>query len=341
MSETNAKRETYLDVAKCLAIFLIVVRHVRDYAGDPSVYAGMPGVDNVSVHLPVVAFFAISGYLSRGFLERIDVRKLVRRLVVYLWPLLTVVLGLGSLVCLATYGRIIVPQNGWLRHLFSVGWFFFCLSTCEVVTFAAFAVARGRKALLLLALGAAYGVIWLVPVGLFHALEMIPFFWFGLFALPRIVRMRFWKILGLSLLAVYLLLAFALGDFAERGLAYHETTMHLLDFSWRGFALLLARYALGLAAVCGGILSVKALVERLPALACLSGMGSQTLGVFYVHTIVLSVYFATVAWAGGGWLGRFALAFVLFLVSYALVAASHLNATLSAALWNPLEFWRR
>jgi len=53
------KREYYLDLAKSVAVYLVVVHHVRDYAGDPAVYAGMAWIENLSSLFNVAVFFAI------------------------------------------------------------------------------------------------------------------------------------------------------------------------------------------------------------------------------------------------------------------------------------------
>lgn len=330
------KREDYLDIAKFVAIFLVVVHHVRDYAGDPSVYAGMAWLENVSSVSNVAVFFAISGYLSRGMMQRQEFPKLLSRVVIYLWPMVSVVLGGYWAENFLLYGKVIVPPIGWMRFLLSVGWFFGCLVVCEMATFGAYAVAKERPRVLIAGLAAAYVTIWLVPIGLCHALEMIPFYWFGMLVLPKLLAWRYWAITGIAALALHATACIAFGDFADCGLYYHYTTMHLLDFSWRGMLLLLARYAIGLAGACGGILGIKVLGRILPPVNRLSVLGTQTLGVFFVHMAILNVYFAWVGWTGGGMPGRLLLSLLVFAVSYGLVVLTHQIGWVNALLWNPL-----
>jgi len=332
----DTKRETYLDIAKFLAIYLVVVHHLRDYTGNPDVYPGMTCLENLGLVFTVAVFFAVSGYLARRMMQQPVVSKLAFRAVVGLWPLLSVVATATALGCLLQTGTVRTPPDGWIRYLLSVGWFFGCLVICETVTFFAHLLAKGRKGILVAGLAVGYLVLLAIPAGLCHALEMIPFYWFGLFVLPRLLAWRHWAVVGVLSLVLHVGACVVLGDLTKCRLSYHHVTMHLLDFSWRGLGLLLARYAIGLTAACGGILTLRLLERLIPFVGRLAFLGTQTLGVFYFHMIVLNVYVALIGWTGGGLAGRLALSFLLFVVMYGLVAVTRRIDWLNIVLWNPL-----
>jgi len=180
----------------------------------------------------------------------------------------------------------------------------------------------------------------MLPVGLCHVKDMILYFWFGLYAYPALRRFPWCRTLGLVSFALCLVLCLALPDFRTIGLFVHDSPLPPGTFVWRGLGLVAVKQALGLAGAFGTLELIRLATPHLRGARFAGWLGTQTLGVFFVHLPLVTAYYELVGWMGGGVAGRFALACVIFLTAQGLAVLSHMNAVVSAVLWNPLV-WRK
>jgi len=333
-------RDTSLDVARFLAMLTIVFIHVRTNApsGD---YGFVAGLDNFITAVVLGLFVLISGYLSRGFLASLSVSKLVVRQVTYVWPVFTMMLGLGSLAGRLLYGQWPVPLRGLPHYVLSTGWFFFCLGICDALTFAAQAFSRGRRGVLLATLAFQFAVLWALPVGLCHAKDMILYFWFGLYVYPALRCRPQCRALGLASFVLCLLACVALPDFRTIGLFVHDAPMPNGTFAVRGCALVVIKTVLGLTGAFGTLEVIRLVTPLLKGGRFAGWLGTQTLAVFFIHLLLLTAYYGLGGWMGGGVAGRFALACALFAISHCLAVLTHMNAVVGAVLWNPLGLLKK
>lgn len=339
MSEMKAKREPYLDVAKFVAMLTIVFIHVRTNAPNGE-FGFVAGLDNFITAVVLGLFVLISGYLSRGLMASRNVAKLLRRQVVYIWPVFTMTLGLGGAIGCLVYGSWQIPGGSLLRYALSAGWFFFCMAICDLMTFAAHALARDNRKLLASLLLLQFACLWVVPVGLCHARDMILYFWFGLYAYPALLRLPYCRRLGLVSFALCLAVCVALPDFRTIGLFVHDSPMPVGTFSWRGCGLVAVKQALGLMGAFGTLEVVRLVTPRLKGVRFWSALGTQTLGVFFIHLLLIVAYYGWIGWMGWGVAGRFLLACAFFAAAHFLAVLSQANVVVRALLWNPLELAR-
>jgi len=339
-AERAKGREPYLDVAKAVAMLTIVFIHMRTNSPDGE-YGFVAGLDNFITTVVLGLFVLISGYLSQGFLASGSVSKLIRRMVTYLWPVLTMTLGLGSVLGYMLYGRWQVPGGSLLRHALDAGWFFFCMALCDALTSSAHALSRGGRKSLAVLSGLAFAGLWTLPVGLCHVKDMILYFWFGLYAYPALRRFPWCRGLGLASFALCLAVCVALPDFRTIGLFVHDLPLPPGTFAWRGLGLVVVKQILGLAGAFGTLELIRLLTPRLRGARFAAWLGTQTLGVFFIHLLLVMAYFELFGWRSGGVAGRFVLACVIFLASHGLAVLSRMNAAVSAILWNPLELLRK
>lgn len=336
----KAKRDPGLDVAKFIAMLMIVFIHVRTNAPDGE-FGFVAGLDNFITTVVLALFVLISGYFSRGLLASKSVTKLLVRQVTYLWPVFTMTLGLGSVVGYLLSGQWHIPGGSVPRYVLHVGWFFFCMAICDALTFAAHVLSRGRRQWLAAFLGLEFVALWAVPVGLCHAKDMLPYFWFGLYAYPALMRRPWCRALGLASFVLCLAVCVALPDFRTiGGLLVHDAPMPVGTFTWKGCGIVVVKQALGLTGAFGTLEVVRLLTPHLKGVRLMGWLGTQTLGVFFIHLLLLGIYYGLVGWMGWGVAGRFLLACGIFMVAHALAVLSRCNAVVSALLWNPLELLR-
>lgn len=332
-------RDLSLDVAKVLSMFFIVLIHV--WTNSSNEYGAIVGLDNFLTTFVLALFILVSGYLSRKLILSHDGGKLVFRVVACVWPVLTMMVLLGQVFYLFLFGRFQAPAMGWARYVLSVGWFFFCLSSCLALTFFADWIARGRKIVLGVLLAVLLVALWAAPVGFCHTKDMIVYFWFGVYAYPAYVSHSHRRLIGFGALAVSVGVCGLLPDFREIGLFVHDAVMPQGAFTWVGCGLALAKYALGLTATLGVLEFSHLLAPFVRNPDWVTAISARTMGIFYIHIQLLGVYYSTIGWMGGGFAGRLTLASVLFAVSYVFAVLTRLNATVGAILWNPLEFLSR
>lgn len=333
------QRDISLDVAKALGMLMIVSLHVRLYASATPPRGVSLWVDNFCCTSCLPVFFMLSGRFSRTLFEQGDWRKLLMRLTGYLWPVMIFFAILGTLIGFALYGYEKPALVPFVRGILLAGWFFGCLAVCDAVTFVAYRLARGRLVAVIGWLALSYLILWLLPIGLFHACRMLPFFWLGLFVMPRMETWRYRAVVGFAALFVSLVIcAMGIDLHSHIAFGFHFGEMSLRTFTVWGFALAVWRMFFGALGAVGFFELVRMGVARLPALGRLAVFGTETLGIFFVHTQLLKVYYdcGWMGWYGGGLAARLLLALVFFVVSYGLVRLINANRWIRALVWNPL-----
>ena len=110
-------RIVYLDVAKCMAIYLVCLGHVHP------IYSSAAHHFIYSFHMPL--FMLISGYFSSKSLSKPAKDFFIGKITTLLWPTIPFAL-LSILVSFIIYG---VDYSFFYSELFGCGWFlkcFFC-----------------------------------------------------------------------------------------------------------------------------------------------------------------------------------------------------------------------
>jgi uncharacterized membrane protein len=169
---------------------------------------------------------------------------------------------------------------------------------------------------------------------------MVPFYWTGLLAFPRLydaIKEKTWLcgIVGIFALSIYLLISFYEGDIKTNGMGFYWYKMSLLEFNVYGFFLMLSRYVMGIIGSLGLICLIRFLVVRVVYLSILSPFGQTTLGVYFVQRYIESnavgCYLAQ--HYTYSLLGRVGITIVVFLVCHAIIIGMNRNAYVRRLVW--------
>ena len=181
------RRDIGFDVAKFLAMFMVVYSHVVSYRlGFDHVTMPSYAMNFIqSVNMPL--FFIISGYFAQHLHETRNINKLVDRLVKYFWPMIffAVFYTMIDWLFLDKIGVLEVPALMLKKFLFC-GWFFYSLAICDIITYLVCKYGNvGSRRLFACGIGFLMllftsGICWYSA----PAVAMIPFYWFGLWVLP-------------------------------------------------------------------------------------------------------------------------------------------------------------
>jgi hypothetical protein len=329
------------DMAKGLSIFMVLFLHVRCYS---SAFGKNVFLENFCWHSCIYIFFVASGYFSVRLLTDLSVKKLCLRLTAYLYPVLSILVAGDIIYSVLTSGAIHTPANGWIRNILKVGWFFFALAFCETATFACVYASkqfRFKKALVVLLCTLMFFGLWILPVGLCHALVVIPFYWFGCAVLPRFLTWKPHRAIGLLAFVVYVLVCALSGDSNVNGLNPHADVPRLYEIDAHGLFVFISRYVVGLMGTLGILTVCNELLLRFKSLARLSVVGMHTGEIFFLHIYVLSLYYSLCGWTGGGVFGRFIVALSVLAVCLGLARLSSAHPIVQAILWNPAKLATR
>lgn len=281
------KRDPLFDAAKFVAMFMVVYWHVMSYrpgfdlAEMPSYAANFI----IAVNMPL--FFLVSGYFSRRLHDSGNWHKLAWRLVSYFWPVavFSLIGAVMDALFLHTCTVMQVPLVALKKFLFAA-WFFYALAGCEIITFlcSQYSCTVFQKVAMccLSYIGALIlsGRVW-------HAsgiVSMIPFYWFGLYFLPYVLsRVKFFFAMAAVGGVLMIYITYFAGGIATNGLAFYWDRFDILHPEGIRAINMLARYSVGIMGAIFVLGSLKILGAKAWAVSKMACLGTETLGVYFVH----------------------------------------------------------
>ncbi len=333
------KRDTTFDLVKFIAMFMVVYSHVISYRQGFDLVTMPSFAMNFIQLINMPLFFIISGYFSRRLQVTGDWMRLANRLVRYFWPLAFFGVFFAALDCFA-FCKITVsaiPLVSVKRFLFT-GWFFYALGICDTVTFVACKIGRSWSGIFLVCLSAflilvmSIGRMWYAQ----YTVAMIPFYWFGLWALPRIQNK--WKNNGgvamiMSFGVIVLVVTFFLGNIATNGLSFYMNSFDIFNPNMKAVLLMFARYALG---IVGSLFVVKVValsVKFLPSLAVISFLGTETLGIYFLQGNIVQDIATRFIGLNADVFVIFMTSLFVFMLSFFIVKITKLNHFTKIVIW--------
>lgn len=295
MMDKPRYRDTSFDLAKAAAMFMVVCSHVIFYR------PGFNLVDMPShamnfiqvVNMPL--FFMISGYFSRRLHKEGCWIKLLNRFITYFWPMVFFNIVFKSISSLA-FGEFPASQLpiAILKGILFQGWFFQSLAICDGITFLACRCRQTWQVIAVCILGYAVclvgsGRMWYVG----NVVPMIPFYWFGLVLLPKILRSgRAFSLLAFLGGVALIFVTWFYGNIATNGLAFYWDKFDVLHPETTKILNMLLRLAVGCLGALGILWCLRMAVSKFSCLDKLGWIGRETLGVFFLQGWFI-VYFVT------------------------------------------------
>lgn len=283
----RAARLVWVDVAKAMAIVLVVLFHATQAVYGDADQGRWEAVNSVFATFRMPLFFTVSGLFAARSLERPWRWVLTHRVGLYLylyvlWWLLREA-GFELVARAAGTERDAPDPRLLLVHPSSAMWFLYALALFFLVARAARRVPVPVQLLAAGALSAVAGSSLDIPEGRRNMALYLVFFLLGAH-LSASVRRRAERSTGP--VAVGLLLAFA----GATGLVAVAGLREVPPF----------RLALGLLAVAAG-LALARVVDRTAVRAPLAYLGRNTLPVYVLHSVVLAALVAALPDAVVGW----------------------------------------
>lgn len=330
------KRDPIFDVAKAVAMFMVVYSHVMFYRPGFDLRDNPSYAINFIMVVAMPLFFMISGYFSRRLHESGDVVKLLNRFISYFWPLaffgvLSAIIE--SLVC-NRYIWTSIPSWALKKFLFC-GWFFYALAGCELVTFGAFRFQRATTKLLCLLLffcACLCGVerIWYIK----QMVALVPFYWFGIWLLPRILGNKWYLgVMGAIGLGMIATVTFFAGNIATNGLSFYWNFFCLYKPRLLDVYLMGARYLVGMFGSVAIFMMIKCALCYMQRLNVLARFGVETLGMYFVSGQVIVYGCNRFVDLGASTMMLFAASFTVFVVSWGIVRMLRVNSYVSNLVW--------
>lgn len=156
----SSKRDTYFDILKAIAMYMVVVWHVIEKGGGGGAIADFI----LGANMPI--FFIVSGYFSWSTIVQFKCDKLFCHLKQYFCPFAVISVVFSTLAfCLGLITPSQVPLYALKRFLFA-GWFIWALAIVYSLSFIGYNIPRlwngaGRLIWLLIV----YGLTFAVPTG--------------------------------------------------------------------------------------------------------------------------------------------------------------------------------
>lgn len=259
-------RVSYLDVAKCLAIYLVCLGHVHP------IYSSAAHHFIYSFHMPL--FMLISGYFSSKSLAKPAKEFFTGKITNLVWP--TIIFALLSiLVSFVIYG---FNRSFVFSELFGCGWFLKCLFLCYVVAWVFLRlIKRWHLALFLSAL-----LVFVVPKGQLFNLNFLYLFFVTGYCCNKLRLLDIMPAYRLGAISVFFIIVFALNGAVRH---YQVIDVDILKNNW---SLLPIQYFVGMA----GSLLIISIAKIIDSKKCIISdfskqIGKYTLGVYLVQIIVI------------------------------------------------------
>lgn len=279
-------RDATFDLAKALAIFMVVYWHVMSYRTDFELATTPSYAANFIIVVNMPMFFMISGFFSRRLHEGGCWIKLLNRFIMYFWPM---AISKLFFICYDSLvlGEFPITEMPFrvLRSFLFQGWFFQSLAFCDAITFITFRFDRLWQRVSISLLGYAIclvgsGRLWYVG----NVVPMIPFYWFGLIFLPYIVKDRIWFAASACLGAcVMIIVTFFCGNVATNGLGFYWDKFDVLHPEMLKAANLVIRLFVGGLGSLAILWGLRTAIRRFTFLERLAPLGQETLGIFFLQ----------------------------------------------------------
>lgn len=323
------KREIAFDVAKFIAIFMVVFGHVQTATG---MTWGSPYIKNIIIGVNMPFFFVISG----NFVRRMNVdgkwRYLFIRISSLLWPALLVSVFFFIV-------KIIMNPSGdfspieWLLGKFSSFWYLWVLCACITISFlidnCPLKKCRGMCGI------AIFAAMMLVPSKCPHVdktLQMLPYFMIGRYLLKDIIgAIKRSPEIGLISLFAYLLITCFSGNVYNNGMGFYWNHVSYVELFKSSSSIVFWIARMGTAVL--GILAMFYAIDGLmrSANVCkLSSFGVSTLGVYILHQDILA-FLKPYLSPSPVWV--LIVSFLLFIFCHYLVVISKKIKLINTAVW--------
>lgn len=290
--EPAKTRDPVFDLVKLIAIAMVIYWHVMSYRPGFDLSSMPSCAANFILALNMPLFFIVSGYFSRRLHESGDWRKLANRLIKYFWPLafFSFVFAVGESLVTHKYPVSLIPLWMFKKFMF-LNWFFFVLAASDFITFLIAQYGRTSIAKILLGI-LSFATCLMVAGRVWHAWEMVcmmPFYWFGLVLLPKILSYRY-ALASTACLGTMLMIAitFFLGNIATNGLVFYWDRFDVWHPAMDKALHMVARYIVGGLGSLAFIYGLGRLSEVIPAMRRLAFFGTETFGIYLLqgHVIV-------------------------------------------------------
>ena len=287
----NKERDSYFDVVKAIAIFMVLLSHVIFYRADFDLNVMPSYILNFVMSINMPLFFIISGYFSQKLHTSSDYGSLKRRLLSYFYPfaVLSIAIAVFEGVVLGKYSLSAIPLWAIKKFLFS-GWFFYALAGCDIITYCA---CRFGKTVMLkfgialccfIACMMLDGKVWYVG----SIVSMIPFYWFGFGLLPKILNNKLvFAAMGLFGGVVLIFVTYFYGSIATNGLAFYWDRFDIYNPQKIKLFNMLARYVVGIVGSLFVCIIVRWTLDVIPIISKSSMLGLETLGIYLVQDAVI------------------------------------------------------
>ena len=328
-------RIPFWDITKFIAILMVIVWHMIYCAPDWCGGEKHSYLVNFIIGMNMPLFFAIAGYFSRHLMVERSMKAFAFRMITYIWPL---VVFSGLIVVKETLvngDSLLNTPYRFLKCLVFNCWFLNCLLLCEFLSFAIFFFSRGNRRWLLTGIVICFVLLWSSPWGLWCSLAMMPFFWLGTFVLPIFVGSRSCLRAGCAAAVIYIVIVLLEGNVVRNGLGFYWIRMPLYAFSWHGFVLMMLRYLIGALGVIGLLATVKCACERFGRVNVLSPLGTQTLGVYLMHSLVVADVSKALGDVSSSLASKIGCAVLLFFACHYLVVATKQSSSIALVFWGP------
>ena len=272
-------RDTYFDVVKAIAMYMVVVWHIIEKGNGDGVI-----VDFIlGANMPI--FFVIAGYFAHATVVECKWHKLLQHLRQYYCPFVVISVLLSLLaVCLGIICLSQAPLYALKRFLFA-GWFIWALAITYSLSFIGYNTHRWLKC--------GNGVMWVVivymltfalPPGLWwmeSVRSMAPHFIIGLFLLRRYqLYKNNW--LGMIAIICYIGMIIAENILFPTRITFYGLKTSIVDFAEAPLGVLMYLYvaAKGFIGTIGIMWVVYFFKDKISFLA---RYGTETLGVYLIH----------------------------------------------------------
>ena len=330
-------RDSYFDVLKCIAIFMVIFWHVMSYREGFNLVERPSYAANFIIAINMPLFFIISGYFSQNLHRSLEFRKLGNRLLSYFCPFafFSIAFSVIDSVVFGKYSWSAIPIWTVKKFLFS-GWFFYALAGCDIITY--FACKFGKTGvqkvvialLSFIACMVLNGRVWHVG----SVVSMIPFYWFGLLLLPKILEYKkLFFAIGLMGGGVLAFVTFFNGNIGTNGLGFYWDRFDIFNPQLIKIFNMLARYFIGIIGSLFLFMAVRMVLNGLPLLSKVSMFGMETLGIYLVQDAVIHEVVNKFTNLDSNPAELFLAALITLLVCYFLVKVLKLNSIMRRVVW--------